>query len=402
MNNKTQTQQHQRPNPFKRLHELLYTQGLKYVQDGKPEQEKGVNHYEYQQQDNVQRFERHMKRAHANLIAINRLSRLPDEAISAAAKLVFSNLPTSGQHLIELLATLDFSSSRRFMISLGRAAAPGDSGIWDFPDLRISEQPDGMKKEMSGFLNYCNSLYPKNDRENALSEGIQDYRVGATLDATHDAMKRLGLPSSLEQTAEFEKVKSRERKNLRLVRVMDEFKAAVKKKDFGKWVNPSDSALVDGFTAAAEQLWQDFARNETAIFGNLPRLALIVRALQTVAVATTNEFSRASLLDRAPALMRSLSAPSLARSLISMITSQFDALNVPDAQGVLDRLEIALATTPAGGAHAESLAIALPLLMAGEAESLAESGDQDPADIEQEILEGIRFDIGQLIALDLE
>ncbi|MBO2652707.1 hypothetical protein I6M49_04365 [Shewanella algae] len=400
-NNKPQNTSAASNGSFSQLYKLLHDQGLKYVQDGKPESEPGTSYRSYCQQSNVLAFERKMKLAHTNMIAIGRLSRMKPDA-NAAARLVFSNLPSSGQELIHKLSEVDFSSSRRFLTSLGRAGKTSDNGIWDFPDLRCSEKPDS--KATSGFMNYCASLYPLNGTERRMTESLQDYRVKATLNSTHETMKRLGLPGSLEQVADYQKTKERECKNLRLACVMDDFKHSLKNRLFGKNLClAADTALIDGFDAAAEQLWQDFARNEqSAIFGNLPRLALLVRALQAVQVATTNEFSRASLLDRAPALLRAFSQPSLSRSLVSMVTSQFDALNVPDAQGVLDRLEIALATTPAGGAHAESLVIALPLLMAGEAESLAESGDQDPADIEQEILEGIRFDIGQLIALDLE
>ncbi|PWF91267.1 hypothetical protein DD549_14330 [Shewanella algae] len=382
---------------FKELYTILHDQGLERIQAGFPEREYGTSYHDYAQKATSKAFGRASRRAHRNMIAIGRLSRMKPDA-AEAARLVFSNLPKSGAELIEKLCTIDFSSSRRFLASLGRAGNPGDFNLWDFPDLRTSEKPASG----SGFANYCASLYPKNKSETALTESIMDSRVQASLDGTVAALKRLGAPSGMEATEKFQQVKEREGKNIRLVKVMDDFRDAAKNKTFSNWLNKSDTALRDGFDAAADQLWKEFSRNQSQIFGKLPHLSLIVRALQTVAVASTNEFSRASLLDRAPALMRSLSSPQLARNLIKMVTALDNESITVDAQGTLDKLEIALATTPAGGAHAESLAIALPLLMAGEAESLAESGDQDPADIEQEILEGIRFDIGQLITLDLE
>ncbi|MBO2606931.1 hypothetical protein [Shewanella algae] len=384
---------------FKELYTILHDQGLAYVQGGAPEREYGTSHYDHAQKETTKAFERASLRAHRNMIAIDRLSRMKPDA-AESARLVFTNLPKSGQELIEKLCTIDFSSSRRFLASLGRAGATSDYGIWDFPDLRTSERPDNMG---SGFANYCASLYPKNKSETALTESIMNSRVQASLDATHDTLKRLGAPSGLEQTEKFQQVKEREGKNIRLIKVMDDFREASKNKTFSHWLNKSDTALRDGFDAAASELWAQFSRNDQSqIFGKLPRLVLVVRALQTVAVSSTNEFSRASLLDRAPALMRSLSSPNLARNLIKMVTAVDNEAITVDAQTTLDKLEMALATTPAGGAFAEALLLALPVLMVGEVQSLQESGDQSPDTIEQEILEGIRADIGQLITLDLE
>ncbi|PST67096.1 hypothetical protein [Shewanella algae] len=384
---------------FKELYTILHDQGLAYVQGGAPEREYGTSHYDHAQKETTKAFERASLRAHRNMIAIDRLSRMKPDA-AESARLVFTNLPKSGQELIEKLCTIDFSSSRRFLASLGRAGATSDYGIWDFPDLRTSERPDNMG---SGFANYCASLYPKNKSETALTESIMNSRVQASLDATHDTLKRLGAPSGLEQTEKFQQVKEREGKNIRLIKVMDDFREASKNKTFSHWLNKSDTALRDGFDAAASELWAQFSRNDQSqIFGKLPRLVLVVRALQTVAVSSTNEFSRTSLLDRAPALMRSLSSPNLARNLIKMVTAVDNEAITVDAQTTLDKLEMALATTPAGGAFAEALLLALPVLMVGEVQSLQESGDQSPDTIEQEILEGIRADIGQLITLDLE
>ncbi|WP_412501685.1 hypothetical protein [Shewanella chilikensis] len=384
---------------FKELYTILHDQGLAYVQDGIPEREYGMSHYDHAQKDTTKAFERASLRAHRNMIAIDRLSRMKPDA-AEAARLVFTNLPKSGAELIEKLCTIDFSSSRRFLASLGRAGSPGDFNLWDFPDLRTSERPDNMG---SGFANYCASLYPKNAQEKYLSESIMDSRVQASLDATHDALKRLGAPGSLEQTAKFQQVKEREGKNIRLIKVMDDFREASKNKTFSNWLNKSDTALRDGFDAAASELWAQFSRNDQSqIFGVLPRLVLVVRALQTVAAASTNEFSRASLLDRAPALMRSLSSPNLARNLIKMVTALDNEAITVDAQGTLDKLEMALATTPAGGAFAEALLLALPVLCVGEVQSLQESGDQPPATVQREILEAIRDDIGTLITLTLD
>ncbi|WP_345874721.1 hypothetical protein [Shewanella algae] len=400
MNNKTHTPAASNV-AFGRLHKLLHNQGLAYVQDGMPEREYGTSHYDHAQKETTKAFERASLRAHRNMIAIDRLSRMKPDA-AEAARLVFTNLPKSGRELIEKLCTIDFSSSRRFLASLGRAGNPGDFNLWDFPDLRTSEKPDSMG---SGFANYCASLYPKNKSETALTESIMDSRVQASLDATHDTLKRLGAPGSLEATEKFQQVKEREGKNIRLVKVMDDFREASKNKTFSNWLNKSDTALRDGFDAAASELWTQFSRNDQSqsqIFGNLPRLALVVRALQTVAVASTNEFSRASLLDRAPALMRSLSSPQLARNLIKMVTALDNESITVDAQTKLDKLEMALATTPAGGAFAEALLLALPVLMVGEVQSLQESDDQPPAGVQSEILEGIRDDIGTLITLTLD
>lgn len=402
MNNKTNHTPTAASNvAFKELYTILHDQGLAYVQGGAPEREYGTSHYDHAQKDTTKAFERASLRAHRNMIAIGRLSRMKPDA-AEAARLVFSNLPKSGAELIEKLCTIDFSSSRRFLVSLGRAGNPGDYGIWDFPDLRTIEKPDSMG---SGFANYCSSLYPKNRSETALTESIMDSRVRSSLDATHDTLKRLGGPSGLEATEKFQQVKEREGKNIRLIKVMDDFRDSAKNKTFSNWLNKSDTALRDGFDAAADQLWKEFSRNDQSqsqIFGVLPRLGLLVRALQTVAVASTNEFSRASLLDRAPALMRSLSSPQLARNLIKMVTALDNEAIAVDAQGTLDKLEMALATTPAGGAFAEALQIALPVLCVGEVQSLQESGDQPPATVQREILEGIRDDIGQLITLTLD
>ncbi|MBC8797263.1 hypothetical protein [Shewanella algae] len=399
MNNKTHTPAASNV-AFGRLYKLLHDQGLEYVQGGAPEREYGVSHYDHAQKETTKAFERASLRAHRNMIAIDRLSRMKPDA-AEAARLVFSNLPKSGAELIEKLCTIDFSSSRRFLASLVRRSGnPGDFNLWDFPDLRTSEKPDSMG---SGFANYCASLYPKNKSETALTESIMDSRVQASLDATHDTLKRLGAPSGLEQTEKFQQVKEREGKNIRLVKVMDDFRDAAKNKTFSNWLNKSDTALRDGFDAAADQLWKEFSRNDQSqIFGVLPRLALIVRALQTVAVSSTNEFSRASLLDRAPALMRSLSSPSLARNLIKMVTALDNEAITVNAQQLLDKLEMSLATTPAGGAYSEALQIALPVLCVGEAQSIQESGDQDPDTIEQEILEAIRDDLTTLITLTLD
>ncbi|MGI3043411.1 MULTISPECIES: hypothetical protein [Shewanella] len=400
MNNKTNHTPTAASNvAFGRLHELLHNQGLEYVQGGMPEREYGVSHYDHAQKETTKAFERASLRAHRNMIAIDRLSRMKPDA-AEAARLVFTNLPKSGRELIEKLCTIDFSSSRRFLASLGRAGSPGDFNLWDFPDLRTSEKPDSMG---SGFANYCASLYPKNKSETALTESIMDSRVQATLDGTVDALKRLGAPSGLEATEKFQQVKEREGKNIRLIKVMDDFREASKNKTFSNWLNKSDTALREGFDAAADQLWKEFSRNDQSqIFGVLPRLVLVVRALQTVAVASTNEFSRASLLDRAPALMRSLSSPQLARNLIKMVTALDNESITVDAQTKLDKLEMALATTPSGGAFAEALQIALPVLMVGEVQSLQENGDQPPATVQSEILEGIRDDIGTLITLTLD
>lgn len=399
MNNKTNTAAAASNVAFWRLYDILHGQGLAYVQGGAPERDYGVSHYDHAQKATSKAFERASLRAHRNMIAIDRLSRMKPDA-SEAARLVFSNLPKSGAELIEKLCTIDFSSSRRFLASLGRAGATSDYGIWDFPDLRTSEKPDSMG---SGFANYCASLYPKNDREKYLSESIMDSRVEASLDATHDTLKRLGAPSGLEQTEKFQQVKERDGKNIRLIKVLDSFREAAKQKTFSNWLNKSDTALRDGFDAAASELWAQFSRNDQSqVFGNLPRLGLLVRALQTLMVSTTNEFSRASLLDRAPALMRSLSAPSLARNLIQMVTSLDNEAITAGAQETLDKLEMALSTTPAGGAYNEALQIALPVLMVGEVQSLQESGDQPAVDVEREILEGIGDDLKQLITLDLE
>ncbi|WP_412500774.1 hypothetical protein [Shewanella chilikensis] len=400
MNNKTNTATPAASNvAFKRLYDILHDQGLAYVQGGAPEREYGTSHYDHSQKETTKVFERASLRAHRNMIAIDRLSRMKPDA-AEAARLVFTNLPKSGAELIEKLCTIDFSSSRRFLASLGRAGATSDYGIWDFPDLRTSERPDNMG---SGFANYCASLYPKNRSETALTESIMDSRVQATLDATHDALKRLGAPSGMEATEKFQQVKEREGKNIRLVKVMDDFRDAAKNKTFSNWLNKSDTALRDGFDAAADQLWKEFSRNDQSqIFGVLPRLGLLVRALQTVAVCSTNEFSRASLLDRAPALMRSLSSPNLARNLIKMVCAIDNEEITVDAQTHLDKLEMALATTPAGGAYSAALLVALPVLMVGDVQSIQESGDQSPAAVQQEILEGIREDIGQLITLTLD
>ncbi|MFV7666888.1 hypothetical protein [Shewanella algae] len=397
-NNKTHTPPDASNVAFKRLYELLHDQGLEYVQGGAPEREYGSSHYTHAQKETTKAFERASLRAHRNMIALDRLSRLKPDA-AEAARLVFSNLPKSGQELIEKLCTIDFSSSRRFLASLGRAGNPGDFNLWDFPDLRTSSKPDPM----GSFAHYCASLYPKNAQEKYLSESIMDSRIDASLDAIHDTLKRLGAPSGLEQTAEFQQIKEREGKNIRLIKIMDSFREAAKHKTFSNWLNKSDTALRDGFDAAADQLWKEFSRNDQSqVFGVLPRLALVVRALQTVAVASTNEFSRASLLDRAPALMRSLSSPNLARNLIKMVTALDNEAITVDAQTTLDRIETVLSATPAGGAYSEALQIALPVLCVGEVQSLQESGNQAPDTIEQEILEGIRDDIGQLITLDLE
>ncbi|MCM2530680.1 hypothetical protein NDN17_19495 [Shewanella algae] len=399
MNNKTNHTPAASNVAFKRLYDILHDQGLEYVQGGFPEREYGMSHYDHAQKETTKAFERASLRAHRNMIAIDRLSRMKPDA-AEAARLVFSNLPKSGAELIEKLCTIDFSSSRRFLASLGRAGATSDYGIWDFPDLRTSERPDNM---VTGFANYCAALYPKNKSETALTESIMDSRVQASLDATHDALKRLGAPSGLEATEKFQQVKEREGKNIRLIKVMDDLRESSKNKTFSNWLNKSDTALRDGFDAAADQLWKEFSRNDQSqIFGNLPRLALVVRALQTVAVASTNEFSRAALLDRAPALMRSLSSAQLARKLIKMVTALDNESITVDAQGTLDKLEMALATTPAGGAYAEALEVALPVLMVGEVQSLQESGDQPSATVQREILEGIRDDIGTLITLDLD
>lgn len=384
---------------FKRLYDILHDQGLEYVQGGAPEREYGVSHYDHAQKETTKAFERASLRAHRNMIAIDRLSRIKPDA-AEAARLVFTNLPKSGAELIEKLCTIDFSSSRRFLASLGRAGKLGEFNLWDYPDLRTSEKPDSMG---SGFAAYCASLYPKNKSETALTESIMDSRVQASLDATHDALSRLGAPSGLEATEKFQQVKEREGKNIRLIKVMDDFREAAKAKTFSNWLNKSDTALRDGFDAAASELWAQFSRNDQSqVCGVLPRLALIVRSLQAVAVASTNEFSRASLLDRAPALMRSLSSPSLARNLIKMVTALDSESITVDAQGLLDRLEMVLATTPAGGAFAEALQIALPVLCVGEVQSLQENGDQPPATVQSEILEGIRDDIGTLITLTLD
>ncbi|MBO2600007.1 hypothetical protein [Shewanella algae] len=398
MNNKTNNTPAASNVAFKELYTILRDQGLEYVQAGFPEREYGVSHYDHAQKETTKAFERASLRAHRNMIAIDRLSRMKPDA-AEAARLVFTNLPKSGAELIEKLCTIDFSSSRRFLASLGRAGSPGDFNLWDYPDLRTSEKRGAGR---SGFANYCASLYPKNKSETALTESIMDSRVQASLDGTVAALKRLGAPSGMEATEKFQQVKEREGKNIRLVKVMDDFRDAAKNKTFSNWLNKSDTALRDGFDAAADQLWKEFSRNQSQIFGKLPHLSLIVRALQTVAVASTNEFSRASLLDRAPALMRSLSSPQLARNLIKMVTALDNESITVDAQGTLDKLEMALATTPAGGAFAEALQIALPVLCVGEVQSLQESGDQPPATVQQEILEGIREDIGQLITLTLD
>ncbi|WP_345889109.1 hypothetical protein [Shewanella algae] len=399
MNNKTHTPTAASNVAFKRLYDILHDQGLEYVQGGAPEREYGVSHYDHAQKETSKAFERASLRAHRNMIAIDRLSRMKPDA-AEAARLVFTNLPKSGAELIEKLCTIDFSSSRRFLASLGRAGSPGDFNLWDYPDLRTSEKRGAGR---SGFANYCVSLYPKNAQEKYLSESIMDSRVQASLDATYDALKRLGAPSGLEATEKFQQVKEREGKNIRLIKVMDDFREAAKAKTFSNWLNKSDTALRDGFDAAASELWAQFSRNDQSqIFGVLPRLCLVVRALQTAAAASTNEFSRASLLDRAPALMRSLSSAQMARNLIKMVTALDNEAIAVDAQGTLDKLEMALATTPAGGAFAEALQIALPVLCVGEVQSLQESGDQSPAAVQQEILEGIREDIGQLITLTLD